>query len=146
MSESAEIDFSELEALDWAGLKAFWQERFDDPPPNGRVIELLRYEIAWRLQVERHGDLDAVSRRLLRQHARAAKSKMAAAPSQMTSGLEVGANLVREWRGRTHHVRVVAEGYLFEGRTYKSLSVIARTITGAKWSGPRFFGLIEGPP
>ena len=48
---------------------------------------------------------------------------------------------MREWHGRVYHVDVIEEGYVFEGRTYQSLSVIARLITGAHWSGPRFFGV-----
>jgi hypothetical protein len=51
--------------------------------------------------------------------------------------------LVREWHGRTHSVDVLQEGFLFERKTYRSLSQIARRITGAHWSGPRFFGLVK---
>jgi len=54
-----------------------------------------------------------------------------------------GTVLVREWQGITHHVTVVAEGYLWNGQTHQSLSKIARAITGTKWNGPRFFGLRE---
>ena len=52
-----------------------------------------------------------------------------------------GTRLVREWHGRTHHVDVIEDGFVFEGKTHASLSAIARQITGARWSGPRFFGL-----
>lgn len=52
-----------------------------------------------------------------------------------------GARLIRDWNGTTHVVDVTETGYLYGGVTYRSLSVIARTITGARWSGPRFFGL-----
>lgn len=55
--------------------------------------------------------------------------------------LSAGARLLRDWNGRTHVVDVTELGFLFEGRTYRSLSAIARQITGAQWSGPRFFGL-----
>jgi hypothetical protein len=62
----------------------------------------------------------------------------AAAPRQ---ALTSGTRLVREWQGRTHHVSVQSEGFDYEGRTYRSLSAIARHITGTPWSGPQFFGL-----
>ncbi|MEZ5879425.1 MAG: DUF2924 domain-containing protein [Nitratireductor sp.] len=55
--------------------------------------------------------------------------------------LTPGSRLVREWHGKAHHVDVIEEGFVFEGKTYASLSAIAREITGARWSGPRFFGV-----
>ena len=58
------------------------------------------------------------------------------------SGPAAGAQLLREWNGKTHRVTVSDDGgYLYEGQRHRSLSVIARTITGTQWSGPRFFGL-----
>lgn len=64
-----------------------------------------------------------------------------AEPSAERRKLAAGARLLRDWNGRTHVVDVVESGYLYEGKTYRSLSAIARRITGAHWSGPRFFGL-----
>lgn len=55
--------------------------------------------------------------------------------------LAPGARLVREWQGQAHHVEVLSDGFAYEGETYGSLSEVARKITGARWSGPRFFGL-----
>jgi Protein of unknown function (DUF2924) len=55
-----------------------------------------------------------------------------------------GTLLVREWRGATHHVTVVADGFLWNGKSYRSLSSIARAITGTRWNGPRFFGMRAG--
>jgi hypothetical protein len=55
--------------------------------------------------------------------------------------LSPGARLLREWNGRQHFVDVVEDGYVFDGKTYRSLSAVAKRITGAHWSGPRFFGL-----
>jgi hypothetical protein len=62
----------------------------------------------------------------------------AAAPA-----IGAGAHLVREWNGRTYRVEVLADGYRMDGRAYRSLSAIARRITGTAWSGPRFFGRAE---
>ena len=61
----------------------------------------------------------------------------------MVSRPTAGARLVREWNGRTHEVEVLADGFLLRGQRFRSLSAIAREITGARWSGPRFFG-VEG--
>ena len=55
--------------------------------------------------------------------------------------IKPGAILVREWKGQSHRVTIVEDGYAYQGKTYESLSVIARLITGTRWSGPRFFGL-----
>ena len=56
--------------------------------------------------------------------------------------IRVGARLVREWNGRTHTLTVEEEGFTYAGRSYRSLTAIAREITGARWSGPRFFGIV----
>jgi hypothetical protein len=57
------------------------------------------------------------------------------------AAMKPGTRLVREWNGRIHHVEVVSDGFVWNGKTHRSLSVIAREITGVQWSGPRFFGL-----
>ena len=62
-------------------------------------------------------------------------------PAPAPVSLTPGSRLVREWHGKAHHVDVIEEGFVFEGKTYASLSAIAREITGARWSGPRFFGV-----
>jgi len=63
--------------------------------------------------------------------------------TQSQPRIKLGARLVREWHGRTHSVIASEEGFQFEGKTYRSLTSIAREITGAAWSGPRFFGLAK---
>ena len=63
------------------------------------------------------------------------------ANASMPSRLQPGTRLVREWNGRTHVVEVVDKGFIWEGDRHRSLSAIARAITGARWSGPRFFGV-----
>jgi len=61
--------------------------------------------------------------------------------SRATRTLKPGARLIREWNGSSHIVEVVEDGFLWNGKRYRSLSAIARAITGTRWSGPRFFGL-----
>ncbi|MET0183602.1 MAG: DUF2924 domain-containing protein, partial [Caulobacterales bacterium] len=77
-------------------------------------------------------------RQRLQIHARQLKSP---AVQKRTRSLEDGAVIIREWAGRSYEIAVSAKGYVYDGKTYRSLSAIARLITGARWSGPRFFGL-----
>jgi hypothetical protein len=92
----------------------------------------MRQLLAWRLQANALGGLDPQTRKLLRQ----ASARSAAEPQ-----LASGAVISREWQGRRYDVRSVAEGYAYDGATYRSLSAVARAITGVRWNGPRFFGL-----
>jgi len=100
--------------------------------------------IAYRLQAEVLGDLNAETLRLLRHIGLASKSEavpLTRALAQRQRELSPGTVLVREWSGQTHRVMVVEQGFVWEGTTYDSLSKIAQVITGTRWNGPRFFGL-----
>jgi hypothetical protein len=101
--------------------------------------------LAYRLQAEAMGDLDAETVRFLKQ-VDLAPSKQAAVPltqafERRTRELSPGTVLTREWSGQHHRVMVLDGGFAWEGRTYSSLSEIAKVISGTKWNGPRFFGL-----
>jgi hypothetical protein len=101
--------------------------------------------IAYRLQVEVVGDLDAETLRFLKQ-VDLAPSKQDAVPltqafDQRKRELSLGTVLTREWNGHQHRVIVLDGGFSWESRVYNSLSEIAKAITGTKWNGPRFFGL-----
>jgi len=101
--------------------------------------------LAYRLQAEAMGDLDAETVRFLKQ-VDLAPSKQAAVPlmqafERRTRDLSPGTVLTREWSGQHHRVMVLDGGFVWEGRTYSSLSEVAKVITGTKWNGPRFFGL-----
>jgi Protein of unknown function (DUF2924) len=92
--------------------------------------------IAYDLQVKAFGGLPARTKRSLRSAAKAdRKSALSKLPSR-------GTRLVREWHGALHEVEVLEDSYLWRGVRHRSLSAIARAITGTKWSGPRFFGLM----
>lgn len=112
-----------------ADLRAEWQSRYG-PPPKHRAADLLRRVLAWRIQADAFGDLDAPTRRIL------SKEKNVLRPPA-----QPGMRLAREWAGRRYEVVVIESGVVFEGQTFGSLSEVARHITGRRWNGPRFFGL-----
>jgi hypothetical protein len=102
--------------------------------------ELMIHAIAYRMQERAHGGLAPALKRLLHGLAAAIEAKGIEAfdPGIV---LKPGARLVREWAGKTHTVTVLEEGFEYDGERYPSLSKIATRITGAHWSGPRFFGI-----
>ena len=120
-----------LEAMDLEGLRTVWR-RLYGRPPKLRSTDLLRHILAWRMQAEVLGGLDPKVRQAL---------KRAGTGPAPRAGLAEGARISRVWKGRRYDVETVESGFRFEGKTYSSLSEIAREITGARWNGPRFFGL-----
>ena len=128
---SLEDDVRAFEAMDLEALRAEWRRRFG-APPRLRSVDLLRRLLAWRLQADAYGDLDADLRRRLRS---------TAAPRRIDNRIRPGARIAREWQGRRYEVDVVEGGFIHAGARYASLSEIARAITGVRWNGPRFFGL-----
>ena len=132
MSEPSDLETEvrALQHLDLEGLQSAWSQRWETSPTL-RSPELLRHILAWRIQAEALGGLDAEMRRRLRSSTVKVK-----APA-----LRPGVRLTREWKGERHEVEVVEGGYAYAGAVHKSLSPIARAITGARWNGPRFFGM-----
>ena len=131
---------ADLENKNISELRSLWGRRFRAPVPPIQSAEVLRRLIAWKVQVEQFGDLDReTASRLARLKSALARGKNTL-PSTIAT-LRPGTMLTREWRGRVHRVLVCDEGYEYDGTRYRSLSEIARTITGPQWSGPRFFGL-----
>lgn len=136
MTPAATEVIAGLDVLDRNGLLQAWTKAFGSPPVKGLSPSFMRKALAHEAQCRQFGGLPAETRRLLRSMA-AGKP----APKQTVGGMAAGAHLVREWNGRTYQVEVIDGGYRFDGRMYASLSAIAKRITGAHWSGPRFFGL-----
>lgn len=128
-----------LLSMSSAELGSEWTCLHQKPAPS-LSADLLARGIAYRLQERRHGGLTATARRQINRLARQLDKA-----SEVTIGphgdLKPGTRLSRDWHGKTCHVLVMDEGFLFEDRRYRSLSQIANAITGTKWSGPRFFGL-----
>ncbi len=134
-----DVKIEALAAMDLAELQALWLRLHGAAPPR-LSPELMRLALAYRLQEQTHGGLTRKTERRLRtlQETLQAGGKVAA---ETGVRLKPGATLVREWHGRAHSVTVVEDGFHYRDRRYRSLSAIAREITGARWSGPRFFGL-----
>jgi hypothetical protein len=135
---------SRLQELDGAALREEWRRLCRSEPP--RISrDLLMRAVAYRLQEQAFGGVPKWARQSLAGSAIGSDTSDPAetAPKQVEARLKPGARLIREWRGRTHIVIVLDDGFEFEGRPYRSLTRIAVEITGAHWSGPRFFGLTD---
>jgi hypothetical protein len=121
-------------------LRARWRATFRSDPPPAFGPDLLRRSLAYKLQENAYGGLSATTRRELDRLA-AAIEKNPTARLTLPRRIKPGSVLVRDWKGKSHRVTVLARGYQYENRTYDALSPIARAITGTGWNGPRFFGL-----
>ena len=124
-------------------LKAEWQALFDAPAPNNSRT-FLESRLAYRIQELTYGGPDKQTRRLLDLLADEVEGTLTR-KAQIADPRNpvVGTKLIREWDGIAHTVTVLKEGFEWGGKRYKSLSAVARTITGTQWNGYRFFGLRE---
>ena len=129
-------DLDSIAALEGAALAWAWTEVFAAPMPEV-APSLLHRALAYERQERKFGGLPVVLRKQLEA---VAASKTAAMPEPPLK-LKPGTRLMREWNGTMYSVLVTADGFDFAGRTWSSLTMIARQITGSHQSGPRFFGL-----
>ena len=125
-------------------LRTEWRRLYRSHPPR-LSRDLLVRTIAYRMQELAYGGLSKATQRKLAALTKELQTNGGIAPDPGPR-IRPGARLVREWRGRTHTVVVTEDGFEYAGKTYSSLSKIAQTITGAHWSGPRFFGLNRSEP
>ncbi len=125
-----------LSILSPADVKAEWQQIFGEAAPQV-PISLLRLSLAYHLQQEKLGGLPPSALRMLD----ALMSDGEVSVCEPEIRLKPGTRLLREWNGHVHAVMVTDDGFSYAERHYGSLSHIAREITNAHWSGPRFFGL-----
>ncbi len=131
-----------LEMSSVTDLKAKLTNVTGREPPRFAKRSLLTQQIAWELQVKAFGGLDPTLRRqLLAMRAKGKASSNGVEVCSVPPALRPGVKLIRSWKGVTHHITVTNSGFAWRDQTYKSLSVIAREITGTSWSGPVFFGL-----
>ena len=131
-ADNLEQKLRDLEELTLEELRLSWRRHFGVPPPS-RSTDLVRRMLAFELQAAVYGGLSQELKKKLR-----AKSTASRKPA-----LQPGTIITREWRGERHVVEVRDGSFEHLGVSYRSLSQIAQVITGAKWSGPRFFGLLE---
>ena len=139
MSETTEA-VRALAAMNIDALRVEWRRRFDDPPPAVRAADLLRRCLADRIQRGEMG-ADAEVERKLRELVRT--YRLGRKALSVRPRFRPGTLLEREHNGRIYRVEVLQAGFRYAGRDWKSLSQIAREITGVRWNGPRFFGLRE---
>jgi hypothetical protein len=137
---AVEAELDRLTAMPIAGLRVRYREVFRSDPPKAFGPDLLRRSIAHRIQEKAYGSLCRSTQRLLDQmmKACAAKPNGKIVPPRR---IKPGSVLVREWKGKSHRVMVLAKGFAYDSETYSNLSEIAVLITGTRWNGPRFFGL-----
>ena len=129
-----------LAGLSAHDLRIEWRRLYRIEPASRLSRDLMIRAIAYRIQEGALGGLDPATRRRLASLAKEVKNRGSAAFDRGIV-LKPGARLVREWQGRTHTVLVIEDGFAYDGRRFRSLTRIASLITGAHWSGPRFFGL-----
>ena len=141
---SLDNEIARLRGLDVGELRARWHTVFRRRAPPHLPRHLLFRILAYRLQVDRFGDLDADCRRLLDRIGSGSSdgiSRLVSDFNRPKNELRLGTLLTREWDGHLQRVMVLADGYSWNGKTYPSLSKVAFAMTGTRWSGPRFFGL-----
>lgn len=141
MGSQERLPLDRLAELSIDELRKEWARYHGAPAPNISA-DLLRLGIAHRLQHKRHGGISRETTRILLRSARAA----ATAPNTGSTSppqrkLMPGTRLVRDWHGTGHTVTVLDRGFEYDGQTWRSLTAIAKAITGTHRNGPRFFGL-----
>ena len=142
--DAIEGEIARLRDCDLEGLKLRWRSEFGRAAPALSKSLLLRL-LAHRLQARVFGDLSPATRRMLEGLAceTSVEGEQAPVPVPGHGQLMPGTVLIREHDGRQHHVMVVEGGFVWDGKSYPSMSKVAGAITGTKWNGPRFFGLRE---
>jgi hypothetical protein len=140
-------EIARLRDLDVGELRSRWHNVFGRRPHPHLPRHLLFRVLAYRLQADVLGDLDGESQRLLdRSVSPEDAGHRAVALARRTADLRPGTMLAREWKGQMQRVAVLADGFAWNGTTYRSLSKVAFAITGTRWNGPKFFGLRDKPP
>jgi hypothetical protein len=144
--KTLDVELAPLRGLDVAALRARWHTLFRQKPPTHLPRHLLYRIVAYRLQADQLGDLDAESKRLLdRAESPERVGQRAVDQGRRIAEIKPGTVLGREWNGQMQRVAVLADGFAWNGKTYPSLSKAAFAITGTRWNGPKFFGLRDKP-
>jgi hypothetical protein len=133
--EALARELAELPQLGLEALRERWRTVYGNEPPSHMSQGLLKIGLAYKLQENMHGGLNATSRKFLREVATGSTGK---SPARQ---LKPGTILIREYQGIMHEVTVLERGAVYRGKTYKSLTALAQHISGQHVSGPSFFGL-----
>ena len=129
-----------LVSMSYDELRAEWRRLYRAHPPKRVARDLLALGVAWKIQEQACGGLGRATKRRLANLANTMEENGDLARRRVAR-LRPGAKLIREWQGAIHRVVVLEDGFEWNGARWRSLSAIAREITGSHWSGPRFFGL-----
>jgi hypothetical protein len=139
-----EVEIRRLPNLSLLELRHRWKTLFGHPAPKSLRRTFLARAVAYQMQVEAYGGLSVATKRRLREIANAVRNGDANA--MLGSGrIKPGTQMIRQWQNTTHTVTALAEGFEWNGRTYKSLSAVANAITGTNWNGFAFFGIKRAP-
>ncbi len=138
--DAVAVKLQALAEMDYDALRVEWRRLYRAPPPKRVSRDLLMLGVGWKVQERAYGGLGAATKRRLADLAKTMERNGDVTRNRVTR-LKPGARFVREWRGEIHTVIVLEDGFEWKGTQWRSLSVIAREITGIHWSGPRFFGL-----
>ena len=140
-ADSLSGELASLARMYYTELHLMWRRQYRVIPPKRISRDILELGIAWKIQESKHGGLSGSAKRQVAELARTMETKSNRAKVRVITP-KPGARLLRSWAGVTHDVMVVDEAFIWAGKRWRSLSAIARAITGTHWSGPRFFGLI----
>jgi hypothetical protein len=138
--ETLSAEIASLSKLGVDELRERWKAMYGKAPSREIGRSFLTRAIAYRLQERVYGGLKPSTRRLLAQVVEESATGSSPKKPQMRMA-QSGTVLIREWQGNAHRVTMLDDGVSFNGKHYRSLSEVAREITGSRWSGPRFFGL-----
>jgi Protein of unknown function (DUF2924) len=141
MAPQISNQIAKLRMMSRSELLDLWQEHYGKAAPHGIRREILVPFLAYRIQENAHGGLKPAALSELRRIARALDRNGTSNEALGRARIKAGTRLFRQWHGQTHEVFVTESGYEYRGTGYRSLSEIARKITGTRWSGPAFFGL-----
>jgi hypothetical protein len=135
------VRLGSLPELNRTELRVRWRDSYGSDPPEKISDLLMQQAIAHRLQVRHFGGLSFSTRRALKRVLEESGPTRLDPRSRSKCIIPQGSVLVRQWHGATHQVTASEEGVLYRGKLFRSLSEVARKITGTRWSGPLFFGL-----
>ena len=135
-----EAEIARLPDLDHEELRTRWKLLFGRPAPKSLRRKFMARAVAYQMQVAAYGGLSAATKRRLREIAIAVRN---GDRTGVLGGVQIkpGTQLIRQWQNTTHTVVVLDDGFASDGRTYKSLSAVAKAITGTNWNGYAFFGI-----